>query len=54
VDILTFSIIIGVGFITALLVGAGLAKLIGFKLNEPEYYDLQDRLTKRNKDDKQK
>lgn len=38
-SILTFAIIIGVGFITALLIGAGLAKLMGYKLNEPEYYE---------------
>jgi uncharacterized membrane-anchored protein YhcB (DUF1043 family) len=49
-EVLTFSIIIGVGFIVSLLIGAVAAKLLGFRLNEPEYYDLQDRLTKRNKD----
>jgi uncharacterized membrane-anchored protein YhcB (DUF1043 family) len=49
-EVLTFSIIIGVGFIVSLLIGALAAKLLGFRLNEPEYYDLQDRLTKRNKD----
>jgi len=48
-EVLTFSIIIGVGFIVSLLIGALAAKLLGFRLNEPEYYDLQDRLQKRIK-----
>lgn len=38
-SMLTFAIIIGVGFITALLIGAGIAVLLGYKLNEPEYYE---------------
>ena len=46
-SILTFSIIIVVGFIVALLVGAGLAKLLGYTLNEPEYFELKDRLKDR-------
>lgn len=36
---LHFAIILGVGFITALFIGAGIAKLLGYDLNEPEYYD---------------
>lgn len=50
ISLLSYAIILGVGFIVSLLVGAGLAKLLGFKLNEPEYYELQDRLHKRIKD----
>jgi|DEB0MinimDraft_10_1074344.scaffolds.fasta_scaffold146429_2 hypothetical protein len=42
-SMLTFAIIIGVGFITALLVGAGIAVLLGYKLNEPEYYEQKDK-----------
>ena len=49
-EFLTFTIIIGVGFIVSLLLGALAAKLLGFRLNEPEYYELKDRLKKRNKD----
>lgn len=36
---LHFAIILGVGFIVALFIGAGIAKLLGYKLNEPEYYE---------------
>lgn len=50
ISLLSYAIILGVGFIVSLLVGAGLAKLLGFKLNEPEYYELKDRLKKRIKD----
>ena len=49
-EVLTFSIIIGIGFIVSLFLGAVAAKILGFRLNEPEYYELQDRLKKRNKD----
>ena len=48
-EFLTFAVIIGVGFIVSLFLGAIAAKILGFKLNEPEYYDLQDRLKKRTK-----
>jgi len=48
-EFLTFGIIIGVGFIVSVLLGAIVAKLLGFRLNEPEYYDLQNRLKKRNR-----
>lgn len=46
-SMLSYAIILGVSFIVALLVGAGLAKLLGYDLNEPEYYE-------RNKDNDQK
>jgi hypothetical protein len=36
---ITYSIVIVVAGLTALLVGAAIAKLLGFKLNEPEYYE---------------
>ena len=49
-EFLTFAIIIGVGFIVSLFLGAIAAKLLGFRLNEPEYYELKDRLKKRMKD----
>lgn len=48
-DILTFSIIIVVGFLVALGFGALCAKFLGFRLNEPEYYELKDRLKERKK-----
>jgi len=38
----------------SLLLGALAAKLLGFRLNEPEYYELKDRLHKRIKDNDQK
>ena len=40
-SMLSYAIILGVGFIVALLVGAGLAKLLGYDLNESEYYENQ-------------
>ena len=36
---IAYSIVIIVAGLTALLIGAALAKLLGFKLNEPEYYE---------------
>lgn len=48
-SMLSYAIILGVSFIVALLVGAGLAKLLGYDLNEPEYYQ-----TKENKHDDSK
>ena len=48
-DILTYSIIIVVGFLVALGLGGLCAKFLGFRLNEPEYYDLKDRLKDRKK-----
>jgi hypothetical protein len=36
---ITYGLILWVGFVTALFIGAGIAKLLGYKLNEPEYYD---------------
>jgi hypothetical protein len=50
-SILTYAIILAVGFIVSLLCGAVAAKLLGYKLNEPEYYDLKDRLKKRTDND---
>lgn len=37
-----YSIIIVVAGLAALLIGAALAKLLGFKLNEPEYYETKE------------
>lgn len=48
-DILTFSIIIVVGFLVALGLGGLFAKFLGFRLNEQEYYDFKDRLKERKK-----
>lgn len=42
-SMLSYAIILGVGFIVALLVGAILAKLLGYDLNEPEYYQTEDK-----------
>ena len=50
-EVLTFAIILAVGFIVSLLCGALAAKLLGYRLNEPEYYDLKDRLKKRTDND---
>lgn len=41
-SMLTYAIILGVGFIAALLIGALCARLLGFRLNEPEYYEDKD------------
>jgi predicted membrane-bound spermidine synthase len=48
-SILTFSIIIGTGFLVALGFGALCAKFLGFRLNEQEYYDFKERLKERKK-----
>lgn len=40
---LTFAIILGVGFIVALLVGGLIAWALGYDLNEPEYYEQKDK-----------
>lgn len=42
-SLLTYAIILSTGFIVALLFGAGCAKLLGYKLNEPEYYERKDK-----------
>lgn len=39
ISMLTFAIILAVGFIVALLIGALIAWALGFDLNEPEYYE---------------
>ena len=42
-ELLYYALLLMFAFIIALLVGAGIALLLGYDLNEPEYYD-------RNKD----
>lgn len=38
-SMLTFAIVLGVGFIVSLLIGGLIAWALGYDLNEPEYYD---------------